>query len=192
MSEDLSVAVWSTWRLHADAVVDALVHEGVHAARVEDPVAVTGLLVAGAVDPNGTELLERRRRAGRVTIVWGGTLPPPRIATLRASGAAAYLSALDSPTEVAAVVRLVLAGGAPSWPDSPSPMSSLTPREREVAEAYLVTAADRTRAQVSESVGISERTLKVHIANIRDKTGHEGTATREGLRQALTFRGWLD
>lgn len=70
-------------------------------------------------------------------------------------------------------------------------MSSLTPREREAAEAYLVAGAERTRAEVAREMGISERTLKVHIANIRDKTGHEGTATREGLRQALAFRGWL-
>lgn len=191
MAGEGRVAVWSTWRLHADAVVDALVHEGLDALRVEDPAGVAGLLVAGAVDPGGTGLLEERRRAGRVTIVWGGTLPPPRIATLRASGAAAYLSALASPPEVAETVRLVLAGEAPPWPDSPRPMSSLTPREREVSEAYLVSGAEHTRAQVAEHMGISERTLKVHIANIRLKTGHEGTATREGLRQALTSRGWL-
>ncbi len=185
------MAVWSPWRLHADAVADALVDEGVPAVTVDDPSAVEGLLVAGAVDPAGVELLQGRRLAGRPTIVWGGTLPPPRIATLRASGAAGYVSSLAPPTEVARVVRLVLVGGEPSWPEPASPMSSLTPRERDVADAYLVTGAELSRAQVAERMGISERTLKVHVANIRDKTGHEGTATREGLRQALAFRGWL-
>lgn len=192
MSGEGAVAVWSTWRLHADAVAEALVDEGVPAVPVEEPVTVTGLLVAGAVDPNGTELLESRRLAGRSTIVWGGTLPPPRVAILRASGAAAYLSSLAPPAEVARVVRLVRAGEDPPWPDAPLPMSSLTPREREVAVAYLVTGADLTRARVAQEMGISERTLKVHVANIRNKTGHEGTAAREGLRQALAFRGWLD
>lgn len=185
------MAVWSPWFLHADAVADALVDEGVPAVAVGDPSTVGGLLVAGAVDPKGVELLQDRRQAGRPTIVWGGTLPPPRVAILRASGATAYVSSLATPAEVARVVRLVLSGGEPAWPEPPSPMSSLTPREREVAEAYLVAGADLTRSQVARDLGVSDRTLKVHIANIRGKTGHEGTATREGLRQALTFRGWL-
>ena len=186
------MAVWSPWRLHADAVADALVDEGLSAAAVEDPAPVDGLLVAGAVDPDGVELLQGRRQAGRRTIVWGGTLPPPRVAILRASGAAAYVSSLATPAELADTVRLLLSGGEASWPEPPSPMSSLTPREREAAAAYLVTGADLTRAGVAQRMGISERTLKVHIANIRDKTGHAGTATREGLRHELTDRGWLD
>lgn len=93
MSGEETVGVWSPWRLNADAVAEALVHEGVPATSVDDPSAVAGLLVGGVVDPQGVELLEARRRAGRLTVVWGGTLPPPGVTMLRASGAAAYVSA---------------------------------------------------------------------------------------------------
>lgn len=191
MSGEGAVAVWSSWRLHADAVVSALAGEKVHAATVEDPDDVSGLLVASAVVPDAVDLVARRQHEGRLTIVWGGTLPPPRVAALRAAGAAAYVSLLAGPFELAGTVRRVAAGGSAEWPHPPAPMSSLTPRERQVAEAYLVAEANHTAAEVARGLGISERTLKVHVANIRGKTGHRGTSTRDGLRQELTFRGWL-
>lgn len=184
--------MWSTWAVHADAVAAACRAGGLDAWTVSHPEPVAGLLVIGASVPDVVGLLVRRRDEGRDTIVWGGTLPPPRIAALRSAGCAAYVSMLQPPAEVARVVGQVLAGEAVAWPAPPLPMPALTAREMTVAHAYLVGWADHSRAEVAAELGLSEQTLKVHIANIRGKTGHEGTATREGLHRALVLYGWLD
>lgn len=186
------VSVWSPWRLYADSVVVVLDEHGIRAQVVDDPVAAAGLLVASAVSADHGLLVSERARAGRATIVWGGTLPPPRIAALRDAGALAYVSMLHAPSELVAVVSEVLSGEDVPWTDAAGPLPTLTEREQGVARAYLVDHADRTRAQVAQILGISDRTLKVHIANIRTKAGHRGTHTREGLRRALTVRAWMD
>lgn len=185
------VAVWCAWAVHTDALVAALRGGGLRALVVADPIAVDALLVLGASVPDGVDVLESRRGRGRATVVWGGTEPPLRVAALRAAGAAAYVSMLASPGEVARVVGLVLAGEGVPWPEAPPPMSALTRAEARVARAYLVTWADLPRAAVADRLGLSEATLKAHVANIRGKAGHEGTATRDGLRLVLTVRGWL-
>lgn len=191
MTSPSVVAVAAQWRLHADAVVAVLEDHGVRAHVVDTPVDAPGLLLMSAMLPEHEEVLEARRAVGRETIVWGGTLPVPRIASLRASGAAAYVTMLQAPRELADVVQRVLAGEPVAWVETPDIEGVLTSRERAVAEAYLVTGADHTRAEVAADLGISERTLKVHVANIRAKIGHRGTETREGLRRSLTVRGWL-
>lgn len=192
MGHTLDAAVWCSWALHTDALVIALRHAGLRAAPVSDPDGIDGLLVLGASVPECVPVLESRRGGVGATVVWGGTLPPLRVAALRAAGAAAYLSMLTAPRDVARVVERVLVGEAPPWPEAPPPMSSLTRAEAAVARAYLVTWSDLPRAEVALRLGLSESTLKAHVANIRGKTGHEGTATREGLRLVLTVRGWLD
>ena len=186
------VSVWSPWRLHADSVVVVLDEHGIRAQVVDDPVAAAGLLVASAMAADQGQLLRERASAGRSTILWGGTLPPPRIAELRDAGALAYVSMLHAPSELVAVVSDVLSGEDVPWTDAVGPLPTLTEREQGVARAYLVDHADRTRAEVAQILGISDRTLKVHVANVRAKAGHRGTHTREGLRRALTVRGWLD
>lgn len=183
--------MWSPWPLHADALVVALAEAGERAAVVDDPVGAARVLVADVAGRDLTAVLGRRRRGGRSTLVWGGTLDRARVAALSAAGASAYVSELARPGEVAAVVRAIRLGEDVAWPEGPPPMVALTPRERAAARAYLVTGAGRTRAEVAQDLGISERTLKAHIANVRDKVGHEGTATREGLRHELAARGWV-
>lgn len=192
MTSVASVAVWAAWRLHADALVSIMEAEGLPVRLADDPVAARGLLVAGAALHDHTTLLEHRRRGGRSTIIWGGTLPVPRVDALREAGAAAYVTMLQPAGEVVDVVQRVLAGQEVPWPQGPGPLSSLTPREHEVAVAYLERWADHPRSEVASLLGISERTLKVHIANIRAKAGHRGTATREGLHRTLIVREWLD
>ncbi|MGO1167460.1 MAG: LuxR C-terminal-related transcriptional regulator [Janibacter sp.] len=192
MTCEAGVAVWSTWAVDADAVVAACRVGGVEAWTVADPAPVAGLLVLGASAPGVMELLARRRAEGRSTVIWGGTLPPARVATLRSSGCAAYVSMLQSPTELARIVGQVLRGERVAWPAEPPRMATLTAREEVVARGYLVGSAELSRAEVAAELGLSERTLKVHIANIRAKAGHEGTATREGLHRALALHGWLD
>lgn len=192
MSSSSFVAVWSPWRLHADALVDVLTGQGIPAGVVEEPLTTTGLVVAEAVRSGDLSLLEARHGAGLPTVVWGGTLPAPAVAALRSAGATAYVTLLQSPRELVAVVREVLDGREIPWAVGAGPVGALTSRERQVAQAYLVVWADRTRADVAMRLGMSERTLKVHVANIRAKAGHRGTATRDGLRRTLTVRGWID
>ena len=183
------LAVWSRWRLHADALVSALVARSEPADVVADPLP-PDLLVAGAAAPDLIRVLQQRRTAGRETVVWGGTLSGPRVAVLRSAGASAYLSALCRPGELVAVVRRVRGGGSPvEAPREPGPR--LTDREREVARAYLITGAGRTRRQVAADLGISERTLKAHIANVRARVATADVGTREGLRHALRAHGLL-
>lgn len=183
--------MWSPWRLHADAVAVVLTEHGISSEVVDDPVATAGLLVAELVGAGDLHVLEARRRGDRPTVVWGGTLPVPRVAALRDAGASAYVSGLHAPRELVAVVRQVDGGQRVAWPGATASVEVLTGRERQVAQAYLVQWADRTRAEVATRLGMSERTLKVHIANIRAKAGHRGTATRDGLLWTLTVRGWI-
>lgn len=168
-----------------------LADAGVRTEVVADPWAEPRLLVAAAVLPEDLTLIASRSRDGCETVVWGGTLPVPRVAQLRASGAVAYVSLLQPPSELLAVVTAALAGEGGDWGADPGPMTELTGRELAVARAYLVDQAEQTRAEVARTLGISERTLKAHVANIRAKAGHRGTDTREGLRRALTVRGSL-
>ncbi len=158
---------------------------------MEHPGSVDGLLVLGASVPDSVPVLESRRGRGSATVVWGGTLPPLRVAALRAAGASAYVSMLEAPDEVVRVVAQVLVGEEVAWPEVPPPMSALTRAEVRAALGYLETWSDLSRAEVAARLGLSDATLKAHIANIRGKTGHEGTATREGLRRTLVLRGWL-
>lgn len=186
-----SLAVWSSWPLHADVLVAALEDVGGRPVVVADPDDAEGILVAAIDAPDVVGAVRARARVGRETVVWGGTLPPHRVDALRRAGASAYVSALALPRELAEVVGRVQDGAAVEWPSVEAAVVRLTAREREVALAYLVTEADRTRSEVARGLGISERTLKVHIARVRDKAGHEGTATREGLHHELVTRGWF-
>lgn len=186
------VGVWSRWALHADAVVDVLGSRGLRVVVVDDPWTHPGVLVAEAVMPEDVALVAQRAKGEHPTIVWGGTLPVPKVAALRSVGAAAYVPMLEHPRELAGVVTDVVAGVSVAWGESRLPKSGLTPRERTVARAYLVEHAEWGRSQVAKHLGMSENTLKVHIANIRTKAGHRGTHTREGLRRALIVRGELD
>ncbi|MDN5717713.1 MAG: LuxR C-terminal-related transcriptional regulator [Janibacter sp.] len=191
MSLPSKVSVWSPWRLHADAMVLVLMEHDIPAEFVDECSAAPGLLVAELVGRDDLHLVEARRREGLPTVVWGGTLPAPRVAALRDAGASAYVTLLHSPRELVAVVRQVQDGQRVAWPGAAVPAEVLTGREREVAQAYLVQWADRTRAEVATRLGMSERTLKVHVANIWAKAGHRGTATRDGLLRTLTVRGWI-
>ncbi len=186
------LAVWSRWRLHADVLVDALARGGEPARVVSDPLP-PDLLLAGAAAPDLVRVLQRRRAAGRETVVWGGVLPAPRVAALRSAGASAYVSARCRPGELVGVVRRVRSGGTlPELPREAGPaVPRLTTREVEVARAYLVTGADRTRRQVASDLGISERTLKAHIANVRERVATSDAGTREGLRHTLRAHGLL-
>lgn len=185
------MAVWARWQLHADALVASLRGVGEVADVVGDPVDALTILVATVDAPGLGAVVRSRAQQGRETLVWGGTLPAAHVAALREAGAAGYVSALAAPGELADAVRRLRDGQAPAWPPEPVQVVRLTPRERQAAGAYLVSQADRTRAEVALGLGMSERTLKVHISRIRDKTGHEGTATREGLLHELVRLGWL-
>lgn len=183
--------MWSAWRLHADALAATLQDAGEPTIVVGGPDDAAGILVAAVDAPDLVAVVRRRSADGRDTVVWGGTLSPARVAVLRAAGARGYVSALALPRELVDVVRRVRDGEEVLWPPASPGDVELTAREREAARAYLVTGTDHPRAGVALDLGISEHTLKAHISRIREKAGHEGTATREGLLHELVRRGWL-
>ena len=184
------VGVWSPWPLHSDALVGALTSAGVPARPEERPESSPGVVVVDDIDPEHRDLVVARRCVGP-TVVWGGTAGGAHIAQLRDLGAAAYVSMLAAPHELGSVVQRVDAGLEVAWTEGATQASPLSGRERDVAEAYLVRHAHARRAKVAKLLGISESTLKVHVANLRAKAGHEGTATREGLRRTRVLRGWI-
>ncbi|WP_338750499.1 LuxR C-terminal-related transcriptional regulator [Janibacter alittae] len=190
MPQPVSPVVWSSLPLHADSLVAVLREAGERAGVVAAPADAEEVLVATVDAPGLGTVLRRRSQVGRPTIVWGGTVSAARAAALRDAGANAYVSALALPRDLVDVVRRVRQGEDVPWPES-RPVVALTRREHETALAYLVTEADRTRAEVARGLGISERTLKVHIARVRQKVGHVGTSTREGLRHELSTHGWV-
>ena len=72
----------------------------------------------------------------------------------------------------------------------PMPAAELDALELAAMRA-AVEACDGNVAKAARRLGISERTLKAHVANIRAKAGHRGTETREGLHRALVVSEWL-
>lgn len=68
---------------------------------------------------------------------------------------------------------------------------ALTRAELRAMTAYLVTQATCSRAEVAANLGISERTLKAHVANVRAKVDSAQAGTRLGLRRELQGRGLL-
>lgn len=50
----------------------------------------------------------------------------------------------------------------------PAVAGELTPREREVIEAYMVDGLAKT---VGDKLGITPKTVEVHLGNIREKAG---------------------
>lgn len=67
---------------------------------------------------------------------------------------------------------------------------ALSAREQEVVEV-LFGSDDMTLAAVGEQLGISENTVKNHLAHVRQKLGSRRAHNRTALRSALLERGWL-
>lgn len=125
----------------------------------------------------------------RPTVAWGGYLHAGAVTELVALGLHGYVSVIGTRRElVVAAVRV--ASGQLSLPELSSAAVRLTPAEQRVCQAYLVDHADVPRALVAAELGISERTLKVHLANVRAKVS-DSAANRVELARQLRARGIL-
>ena len=77
---------------------------------------------------------------------------------------------------------IMLAGGRPAGDESP--VDALTPREREVLE---LVAEGRSNKAIAEALGISDQTVKFHVASINGKLGaaNRTEAVRRAVRRGL-------
>lgn len=99
------------------------------------------------------------------------------VAALEA-GAVGYLLKDCEPGEVLAAIRAAAAGNAPLDPRAaaallprrraPEPGAGLSAREREVLEFVAQGLANK---QIARQMGISERTVKVHLGNVFRRIG---------------------
>ena len=154
-------------------------------------------------DPDA-ETLRRQFRRGPVVVLTG--TPARALDIARRTDQPWGLLPLDvGPDEVSAAVRAVAAGFSvlpPSLttsvlaangigrtsgdPPSPMPLESLTPRELDVLQRLAEGMPNRA---IAEALGISDHTVKFHLASIFGKLG-AGTRTeavRLGLRQGLVI-----
>lgn len=187
----LRVDVVSPHALHRDALAMALRKSGVFSL-VEDHAAVSTI---GEYDVTVVDLpalgapLVREVVQHRPTVAWGGYLHSGTVSELVDAGLRGYVSVIGAQQDlVAAAIRV--ASGEFSLPELNAAVIRLTPAEHRVCQAYLVQLADAPRALVAAELGISERTLKVHLANVRAKV-NSSAANRVELARQLRARGLL-
>lgn len=124
-------------------------------------------------------------------VVWGGYLHPTSVQDLVRRGADAYVSVIGSRDQLVDAVRTVRAGM--SWLPALAQEASegLTAGEARVLRAYLLDYPAESRREVAQRLGISESTLKAHLANVRGRLD-ESCGSRLSLRRTVIARGWLD
>lgn len=125
----------------------------------------------------------------RPTVAWGGYLHTGTVSELVEAGLRGYVSVIGAPQDLV-VAAIRVASGELSLPELSASVVRLTPAERRVCRAYLVDLAEAPRALVAAELGISERTLKAHLANIRAKV-NSSAANRVELARQLRARGML-
>ena len=100
-----------------------------------------------------------------------------RVAEALEAGAVGYLLKDSEPAELLAGIRAAAAGHAPLDPRvarallptrSPAPGADLSDREREVLDLVAQGLANK---QIAHRLGISERTVKVHVGNVFRRIG---------------------
>jgi DNA-binding NarL/FixJ family response regulator len=100
-----------------------------------------------------------------------------RVVDALAAGAVGYLLKDSEPGEVLAAVRSAARGHAPLDPRvagallpsrQPTPGADLSAREREV---LLLVAEGLANKQIGRKLGITERTVKVHLGNVFRRIG---------------------
>lgn len=128
-----------------------------------DGVAATRLLVDGG--------------ATAAVVVLTSFADQGRVADALEAGAVGYLLKDSEPAEVLAGIRAAAAGHAPLDPRvartllpgrSPAPGADLSDREREVLDLVAQGMANK---QIAHRLGISERTVKVHLGSVFRRLG---------------------
>ncbi|HEX8767214.1 MAG TPA: response regulator transcription factor [Jatrophihabitans sp.] len=124
-----------------------------------------------------TRLIVERDPATRV-IALTSFADQEKVTDMLASGAVGYLLKDSEPAELLAAVRSASAGGAPLDPrvavallpnrKPASVVDQLSSREREVLALASQGLANK---QIGRSLGIAERTVKVHLGNVFRRIG---------------------
>jgi DNA-binding NarL/FixJ family response regulator len=123
------------------------------------------------------------------TIVWGGYLHSTQARELANHGAAGYLSVISLPAHLHAAIEMA-AGGGRYFPDLGAPdQIRLTPAEDRVMRAYLIDLSTQRRSDVALALGLSDRTVKAHIANVRSRLPVRAPS-RATLLRVLRAHGW--
>jgi two-component system NarL family response regulator len=139
-------------------------------------------------DIGGAEVTEaiRREFPDAKIIVISSFAPDDEIHAAMTAGARAYVVKTIEADQLIEVIRKVAAGQRHVPPDIAErlaarvPRSELTDRERDVLE--LVVRGRRNR-EIADQLGITEGTVKTHVANILLKLGVTGRA--ESVRVAI-------
>jgi DNA-binding NarL/FixJ family response regulator len=171
---------------HGPAALDLL------AQRPEVDLLLVDQRLPGPMD--GLAVLEvagrRAPTAGRVLM--SGTDDARLAAQARRQGAMGFLPKSLSPEAWLAALAAVLDGN-PWFPDGPATgASGLTPRQTRILEGV---AAGRTNKHIARELGITERTIKYHLAEIfaRVSAGSRAEAVaRAGARGWITLPHRLD
>jgi DNA-binding NarL/FixJ family response regulator len=201
INERAEVLIVEDHPLYSDGVVNLLAR---HAAQVHCRVAVDApsalsllaqhggadLILAdhrlpGATD--GLALLEQVVRpfptAGRVLM--SGSDDPQLAARARAIGAMGYLPKSLEPEIWLAALRSVLSG-EPWFPrGSADAAGGLTLRQRRILERI---ACGQTNKLIARELGITERTIKYHLAEIFERLG---AASRAEAVARASAQGWI-
>ena len=132
-----------------------------------------GLEAPGGGVGDGLDVLReiRRHHPEIRLIVFSGSSDDGLIEKSLAHGASAFLHKLSTNAEtIFETIRQVSGGQVATPAAAPSPLSSLSKREREVL-SYLATGADNLK--IATHLQISERTVRAHVSSLYRKLGSE-------------------
>ncbi|MBT5414508.1 MAG: response regulator transcription factor [Rhodospirillaceae bacterium] len=176
-------------------IVEAGTFEEAFAKAIDGPPPAMILLDLRLPDIQGMDGLERMRaRFPRVpTVVLSGDLSQIRIKEALNRGAAGYLPKTLGGKAMLRALELVMAGetfvpslaldegnGTAGDYDPTAPLSSLTPREREVL-SHLIEG--RANKEIARALDIKEITVKVHLTKLFRKL--KATNRTQAVRIAL-------
>lgn len=187
----LSVAIATQVPLHRDVLVATFAQvQTIVVAPHEMGRAAGHVVVIDRLTADFDQYLSAAFARRLPVVVWGGYLHPSSVQALVRRGVDAYVSVIGSGDQLLDAVRTVRAGMSwlPALP--PETDEGLTPGELRALSAYLLDHPTLPREAVARLLGISESTLKAHVANVRGRLD-DNCGSRAGLRRALIARGWL-